>query len=319
MRDRFGVDVQAMHGDDGIVLRLPDGRTLDELDGVRERGVGREPARPGHPSTPTTCVAWSPRRSVARRCSRRRFRECAARALLLPRRRPDRRQPLWQQRQRASQLLEVASQYPTFPIVLEGRPRVRAGRLRRARAGRPDARHRLAQGHRGRRREQHALAVRQVAAVRLRRAVPLRGRLPAGRASRGRPGARPQPARRAARHQRGAGAARPARRRADRPHRGRAATAHSRAGGPRRRRRARPAPFARAAAARRHPGPLPRGHHRRRRRGLAGRAARRPAGHRGAGRGGGPVVGHRRRVPAARRPRGLVAARCAAGLPRAGA
>ena len=48
-----------------------------------------------------------------------RFRECAARALLLPRRRPDRRQALWQQRQRASQLLEVASQYPSFPIVLE--------------------------------------------------------------------------------------------------------------------------------------------------------------------------------------------------------
>ena len=48
-----------------------------------------------------------------------RFRECAARALLLPRRRPGRRQALWQQRQRASQLLEVASRYPAFPIVLE--------------------------------------------------------------------------------------------------------------------------------------------------------------------------------------------------------
>ena len=48
-----------------------------------------------------------------------RFRECASRALLLPRRRPDRRQPLWQQRQRAAQLLEVASQYASFPIVLE--------------------------------------------------------------------------------------------------------------------------------------------------------------------------------------------------------
>ena len=48
-----------------------------------------------------------------------RFRECAARALLLPRRRPDRRQALWQQRQRAAALLEVASQYPSFPIVLE--------------------------------------------------------------------------------------------------------------------------------------------------------------------------------------------------------
>ncbi len=48
-----------------------------------------------------------------------RFRECAARALLLPRRNPGQRSPLWQQRQRASQLLEVARKYPTFPIVLE--------------------------------------------------------------------------------------------------------------------------------------------------------------------------------------------------------
>ena len=48
-----------------------------------------------------------------------RFRECAARALLLPRRDPGRRSPLWQQRQRSAQLLEVASQYPAFPIVLE--------------------------------------------------------------------------------------------------------------------------------------------------------------------------------------------------------
>ncbi|HEX3749902.1 MAG TPA: DEAD/DEAH box helicase, partial [Streptosporangiaceae bacterium] len=48
-----------------------------------------------------------------------RFRECAARAMLLPRRQPGRRSPLWQQRQRAAQLLEVASHYPSFPIVLE--------------------------------------------------------------------------------------------------------------------------------------------------------------------------------------------------------
>src|SRR5699024_2709592 len=48
-----------------------------------------------------------------------RFRECAARALLLPRRRPDRRQPLWQQRQRAAALLQVASGHADFPIVLE--------------------------------------------------------------------------------------------------------------------------------------------------------------------------------------------------------
>jgi ATP-dependent helicase Lhr and Lhr-like helicase len=48
-----------------------------------------------------------------------RFRECAARALLLPRRRPDGRTPLWQQRQRAADLLAVASRYGQFPILLE--------------------------------------------------------------------------------------------------------------------------------------------------------------------------------------------------------
>ena len=48
-----------------------------------------------------------------------RFRECAGRALLLPRRRPDRRTPLWQQRQRSAQLLQIAAEHPTFPIVLE--------------------------------------------------------------------------------------------------------------------------------------------------------------------------------------------------------
>src|SRR4029434_3085326 len=48
-----------------------------------------------------------------------RFRECAGRALLLPRRRPDRRTPLWQQRQKAADLLAVAAKYPSFPLLLE--------------------------------------------------------------------------------------------------------------------------------------------------------------------------------------------------------
>ena len=112
MRERFGVDVQTAHSDDGIVLRLPDVEfddganasaeildllTIDpdEVDGLVTEQIG----------------------GSALFASR--FRECAARALLLPRRRPDKRQPLWQQRQRAAQLLEVASQYPTFPILLE--------------------------------------------------------------------------------------------------------------------------------------------------------------------------------------------------------
>src|SRR5207244_4090649 len=48
-----------------------------------------------------------------------RFRENAARALLLPRRRPGTRTPLWQQRQRAADLLQVASRYGSFPILVE--------------------------------------------------------------------------------------------------------------------------------------------------------------------------------------------------------
>ncbi|MGO1803308.1 MAG: Lhr family ATP-dependent helicase, partial [Microbacteriaceae bacterium] len=48
-----------------------------------------------------------------------RFRECAARALLMPRMNPNKRTPLWQQRQRSAQLLEVARRHPTFPVILE--------------------------------------------------------------------------------------------------------------------------------------------------------------------------------------------------------
>src|SRR3954451_7859381 len=94
-----------MHTDDGIVLRLPDTEEApnadvavfapDEIEAVVETEVG----------------------GSALFASR--FRECAARALLLPRRRPDRRTPLWQQRQRSAQLLSVASRFPDFPVVLE--------------------------------------------------------------------------------------------------------------------------------------------------------------------------------------------------------
>jgi ATP-dependent Lhr-like helicase len=128
MRERFGVDVQAMHGDDGIVFRLPD-LEFDEDDfsddgdgvGVRRRSgteIGKQlvellTLEPEEVQELVTAEIGGSALFAAR------FRECAARALLLPRRRPDRRQPLWQQRQRAAQLLQVASQYPSFPIVLE--------------------------------------------------------------------------------------------------------------------------------------------------------------------------------------------------------
>src|SRR5207237_5510407 len=71
------------------------------------------------------------------------FREASARALLLPRHRPQGRAPLWQQRKRAYDLLQVASQFASFPIMLEAYREVlrdvfdvpaRVGTLRRRRA-----------------------------------------------------------------------------------------------------------------------------------------------------------------------------------------
>src|ERR1035437_6956118 len=115
MRERFGVDVQAMHGDDGIVFRLPD---IEFDTDSASAGLGNElmsllalDADEVHDLV-TTEIGGSALFAA-------RFRECAARALLLPRRRPDRRQALWQQRQRSAQLLTVASQYASFPIILE--------------------------------------------------------------------------------------------------------------------------------------------------------------------------------------------------------
>jgi ATP-dependent helicase Lhr and Lhr-like helicase len=106
IRERLGVDGAAMASDDGIIVRIPDtdaeppGASLflfddDELQQLVTTEVG----------------------GSALFASR--FRESAARALLLPRRNPGKRQPLWQQRQRSAQLLEVAAKYPSFPIVLE--------------------------------------------------------------------------------------------------------------------------------------------------------------------------------------------------------
>jgi len=110
LRERTGLDVQAMHSDDGIMLRLPD----TYAEGSAEPPHGDVAVFEPDEIEPivTTEVGGS-----ALFASR--FRECAARALLLPKRNPGRRAPLWQQRQRSAQLLQVASQYGSFPIVLE--------------------------------------------------------------------------------------------------------------------------------------------------------------------------------------------------------
>jgi ATP-dependent Lhr-like helicase len=106
LRERYGgMDVQAVHTDDGIVIRVPD------TDEPPPSGIAvLDPEE-------VEQLVTSELGSAALFASR--FRECAARALLLPRRQPGRRSPLWQQRQRSAQLLAVASQYSTFPIVLE--------------------------------------------------------------------------------------------------------------------------------------------------------------------------------------------------------
>ncbi|MGP4027703.1 Lhr family helicase [Actinomadura sp. 3N407] len=105
LRERYGVDAQAMHADDGIVIRIPDMDEPPSLDLAVFDADDIERIVVDELGGSALFAA--------------RFRECAARSLLLPRRRPDRRMPLWQQRQRAAQLLAVASKYPSFPIVLE--------------------------------------------------------------------------------------------------------------------------------------------------------------------------------------------------------
>jgi ATP-dependent Lhr-like helicase len=117
LRERRGVDAQIAHSDDGIVLRLP---TAFESDGIGDTAelapvlvaddVLIDPED-------VTSIVTAELGSSALFASR--FRECAARALLLPRRDPKKRTPLWQQRQRSAQLLSVASQYDEFPVVAE--------------------------------------------------------------------------------------------------------------------------------------------------------------------------------------------------------
>jgi ATP-dependent Lhr-like helicase len=105
---RSGIDAMAVAGDDGIVLRLP---YTEETPGVELLTGGGE--------GPAPVVAEVTESVGSSALFAGRFRECAARALLLPRRNPGKRQPLWQQRQRAAQLLDVARPHPEFPIMVE--------------------------------------------------------------------------------------------------------------------------------------------------------------------------------------------------------
>ena len=105
VREEKGLDVEAMWSDDGFIIRFPDSDeppdprlmipSADEVESLVVRQLG----------------------SSALFAAK--FREASSRALLLPKRRPDRRAPLWQQRKRAADLLQVASRFGSFPMLLE--------------------------------------------------------------------------------------------------------------------------------------------------------------------------------------------------------
>ncbi|MBI3749085.1 MAG: hypothetical protein HY262_09620 [Chloroflexi bacterium] len=105
--ERLGMDVQTIWSDDGIAIRLPEGDA--PLDGIEDLLF------PDPDDLEDLVVG----RLASSALFASRFRENAARALLLPRRRPGVRTPLWQQRQRAADLLAVASRYGSFPILVE--------------------------------------------------------------------------------------------------------------------------------------------------------------------------------------------------------
>lgn len=106
LRERYGIDGAVMAADDGIVARVP---MVDD----------EPPAAELFLFDPDELVDLVTTEVGSSALFASRFRECAARALLLPRRDPGKRSPLWQQRLRAGQLLEVARDYPSFPIILE--------------------------------------------------------------------------------------------------------------------------------------------------------------------------------------------------------
>ena len=112
LRERLGIEAQTIWSDDGIAVRLPEG----EGDGDARRLAEIEALLFPSPDEIEDLVVEAVGGSAL---FASRFRENAGRALLLPRRRPGARTPLWQQRQRAADLLQVASRYGSFPILVE--------------------------------------------------------------------------------------------------------------------------------------------------------------------------------------------------------
>ena len=184
--ERHGLDVQVLWSDDGIAIRLPES----------EERIPVEDLLFDPDEVEELVVSTAARR---RRCSRRRSASRPPEPSSCRDGRPGRRTPLWQQRQRGADLLEVASRHPTFPILLEATreclrdvfdvPALKEVlgdvRARRIRVVPVDT--------------TSVVAVRAVAAVPVDRGLHVRVRRAAGRAARGGARARPRPAPRAAR------------------------------------------------------------------------------------------------------------------------
>ncbi len=105
IRDQLGLESDAIWSDDGIIVHLPDAEEPPGADLVMLEPDEIEDQVVAELSASALFGA--------------RFRENAARALLIPRARPGKRTPLWQQRLKAQSLLEVAKKYGEFPIILE--------------------------------------------------------------------------------------------------------------------------------------------------------------------------------------------------------
>ena len=105
IRESLGLEVNFIWSDDGVALHFPDSESLPRFD---ELLVGPDELEDLVVDELGGTALFGAR-----------FRENAARALLIPRRRPGQRTPLWQQRLKAQGLLQVARRYPDFPVVLE--------------------------------------------------------------------------------------------------------------------------------------------------------------------------------------------------------
>ena len=105
IRERYGLESDAIWSDDGIIVHLPD---ADEPPGAELIMVEPDEVQEAVVAELASSALFGAR-----------FRENAGRALLIPRAYPGKRTPLWQQRLKSQSLLEVAKRYPDFPIILE--------------------------------------------------------------------------------------------------------------------------------------------------------------------------------------------------------